>query len=72
MSELLKHAILDTDFVSKANVIKTEDRVLADEVPAFPDYKFFCHHKMLEELDDHGSLVGIYAGKYEARKDGDL
>ena len=29
--------------------------MLADEVLAFPHYKFFCHQKMTEELDDHGS-----------------
>lgn len=55
MSELVKYAILDTDFVSKANIIKTDDRVLADEVLAFPDYRFYCHHKMTKELDDHGT-----------------
>lgn len=55
MSDLIKYAILDTDFVSKANIIKTDDRVLADEVLAFPEYRFYCHHKMTEELDDHGT-----------------
>lgn len=55
MSEQVKYAILDTDFVSKANIIKTDDRVLADEVLAFSGYRFFCHHKMTEELDDHGT-----------------
>lgn len=55
MSNLVKYAILDTDFVSKANIIKTDDRVLADEVLSFPEYRFYCHHKMTEELDDHGT-----------------
>lgn len=55
MSELIKYAILDTDFVSKANIIKTDDRVLADEVLAFLEYRFYCHHKMTEELDNHGT-----------------
>ena len=55
MTEQRKYAILDTDFVSKANIIKTENRMLADEVLAFPGYSFFCHHKMKEELGDHGS-----------------
>lgn len=54
MAELQKYAILDTDFVSKANIIKTESHVLADEVLAFPGYSFFCHQKMKEELADHG------------------
>ena len=54
MAEQQKYAILDTDFVSKANIIKTESHVLADEVLAFPGYSFFCHQKMKEELADHG------------------
>lgn len=28
---------------------------MADEVLAFPGYKFFCHQKMKEELKDHGT-----------------
>lgn len=50
-----KYAILDTDFVSKANIIKAETHVLADEVLSFPEYTFFCHQKMKEELADHGT-----------------
>ena len=46
MSEEFKYAILDTDFVSKANIIKADDRVLADEVLEFPGYKFYYHQKM--------------------------
>ena len=49
MAELQKYAILDTDFVSKANIIKTESHVLADEVLVFPGYSFFCHQKMKGE-----------------------
>jgi len=55
MAGALKFAILDTDFVSKANIIKTQTHVLADEVLAFPGYRFFCHQKMKEELADHGT-----------------
>ncbi len=55
MSGLVKHAILDTDFVSKANIIKADGRVLADEVLTFPGYRLYCHQKMTEELDDHGT-----------------
>ena len=55
MAEELKYAILDTDFVSKANFIRTESYALADEVLAFPGYRFFCHQKMKEELADHGT-----------------
>ena len=38
MSESVRYAILDTDFVSKANIIKSNNRVLADEVLEFPRY----------------------------------
>lgn len=55
MSKTVKYAILDTDFVSKANIIKNNDCVLADEVLAFPGYRFFCHMKMKEELGGHGT-----------------
>ena len=55
MTEPIKNAILDTDFVSKANIIKPGDSVLADEVLSFPGYRFFCHQKMIEELGDHGT-----------------
>lgn len=41
MNELVKYAILDTDFVSKANIIRARNRVLADEVLAFPRSDFF-------------------------------
>lgn len=54
MAKQQKYAILDTDFVSKPNIIKIEKKVLADEVLAFPGYSFFCHRKMQEELEDHG------------------
>ena len=50
-----KVAILDTDFVSKANIIKSKSHVLADEVLSFPGYRFFCHQKMKEELANHGT-----------------
>ena len=32
MSVSVKYAILDTDFVSKANIIKNHDSVLADDL----------------------------------------
>lgn len=52
----MRYAILDTDFVSKAHIIKVNDHVFADEVLAFPDYNYFCHAKMAEELAAHGSV----------------
>ena len=55
MTDALKYAILDTDFVSKANIIRIKTQVLADEVLVFPGYRFFCHQKMKEELADHGT-----------------
>lgn len=55
MSAVDKYAILDTDFVFKANIIKKDDRVLADEVLAFPSYRFFCHQKMKDGLEDDGT-----------------
>jgi len=55
VSVLVRYAILDTDFVSKANIIKSNDRVLADEVMDFPGYRFYCHQKMKQELGDHGT-----------------
>ena len=56
MIKQIKHAILDTDFVSKANIFRKDERTLGDEVLDFPDYQFFCHAKMVQELSDHGSL----------------
>ena len=55
MSVMVRYAILDTDFTSKANIVKTERGTLADEVFSFPDYRFFCHQKMREELENHGT-----------------
>ena len=56
MSTQCRYAILDTDFILKANIIRTADRTLADEVLSFPGYRFFCHQKMKEELEDHGTV----------------
>ncbi|SFO30015.1 hypothetical protein SAMN04487831_11748 [Pseudobutyrivibrio sp. UC1225] len=58
MSELVKYAILDTDFVSKANIICSNGCMLADEVLRFPHYKFACHLKMMEELNYHNVGAG--------------
>lgn len=49
------YAVLDTDFVSKGNIIRNQNRVLMDEVLGFPGYQFFCHQKMRDELGDHGT-----------------
>ena len=46
MTDAVKYAILDTDFVSKANIIRIETQVLADEVLAFPGYRFSSNHNL--------------------------
>ncbi len=52
----IKYAILDTDFVSKANIIRTDNGdILADRVLSFPCYAFACHEKMVDELSDNGT-----------------
>ncbi len=56
MSVSVKYAILDTDFVSKANIIKNHDSVLADEVLSFPNYCFLCHKKM-KDVRMAGALI---------------
>lgn len=44
-----KYAILDTDFVSKSNLIMIDDdHVLANRVLEFPGYIFSCHEMMAE------------------------
>ncbi len=54
MSEI-KYALLDTDFVSKANIVQADaNHVLADRVLMFPNYVFVCHDFMIEELSRHG------------------
>ena len=55
MAKQRKYAILDTDFVSKANIIKSGNHMLADEVVAFPKYSFFCHQKMKKAWGVHGT-----------------
>ncbi len=129
MKDLVKYAILDTDFVSKANIIKSADRVLADifcsddkgarqgfaniaSIPCISILSVFLKLWLLgksydvvqtyyqafvdwcinrkdtqttvrvwvfktgtykkESVRIEGVLTDIYAGKYEARKDGDL
>lgn len=52
----MKYAILDTDFVFKINIVCDNDgRPLADRVMAFPEYEFYCHEKLVEELGHHGT-----------------
>lgn len=46
----VKYGILDTDFISKAAVIKANKHSLADEILSFPNYRFFCHQYMKQEI----------------------
>ncbi len=50
-----KYAVLDTDFISKANTVRYENHILADEVLSFPDYCFYAHEKLLHELKGKGT-----------------
>lgn len=56
MTEEKRYAILDTDFVSKTTIIQASpEKVLAARVLAFPEYEFYCHKMMVEELGRHGT-----------------
>ncbi|MCD8083122.1 MAG: hypothetical protein LUE86_06360 [Clostridiales bacterium] len=75
-----KYAILDTDFVSKSNIIMADSgQVLADRILEFPEYQFFCHEMMAEELNRHGTRMSqswlqdkISNGAIEEYTDGDI
>ncbi|MDY2628769.1 MAG: hypothetical protein SOW08_10745 [Lachnospiraceae bacterium] len=56
MTKEKKYAILDTDFVSKTNIIEAAPGdTLANRVMEFPGYEFYCHDMMLEELGRRGT-----------------
>lgn len=49
-----KYALLDTDFLYKSHIARNaNDHTLADFVIDFPDYEFFCHEMIKEELTRH-------------------
>ena len=54
-----KYAVLDTDFISKANTVRHGNHLLADEVLSFPDYCFFAHKKLLHELRGRGTESAV-------------
>ena len=49
-----KLAILDTDFIIKGCIAKSDNaNRLMDRILELPDYKFYCHEQTLVELSDH-------------------
>ena len=49
-----KYALLDTDFLYKSHIARNaNNHTLADFVIDFPDYTFFCHETVKEELTRH-------------------
>ena len=55
MSETSKKALLDTDFLFKTQLAQNRNREpLADLIMRFEGYDFFCHEKILSELQTHG------------------
>jgi hypothetical protein len=49
-----KYALLDTDFISKMYIIqKDTENHLIDRIMELPQYKFYCHSQIQEELDRH-------------------
>jgi len=55
MSETSKKALLDTDFLFKTQLAQNRNREpLADLIMQFDGYDFFCHEKIISELQTHG------------------
>lgn len=55
MSETTKKALLDTDFLFKIQLAQNRNHEpLADLIMHFEGYDFFCHKKILSELQTHG------------------
>lgn len=49
-----KYALLDTDFLYKAHLARNSaNHTLAELVIDFPEYEFFCHEMIKEELTRH-------------------
>ena len=54
MSETAKKALLDTDFLFKTQLAQNKNHEpLADLIMQFDDYDFFCHEKIISELQTH-------------------
>lgn len=51
-----KIALLDTDFISKTHIVRTDDdHHLIDCVLELPGYSFFCHEQTVVELSRHNA-----------------
>ena len=50
----VKHALLDTDFISKMYLIRNDNQNrLIDKIISMPNYIFYCHKQILMELNRH-------------------
>ena len=55
MNEASKKALLDTDFLFKTQLAQNKNREpLADLIMQFEGYDFYCHEKIISELQTHG------------------
>ena len=51
-----KIALLDTDFISKTHIVRTDaDNHLIDRILELPGYEFYCHEQTVEELRRHNA-----------------
>lgn len=49
-----KYALLDTDFISKAHLIRKDDQnKMIDRIMEMPEYQFYCHEQIRTELTRH-------------------
>ena len=49
-----KHALLDTDFISKMHIVrKNEQSPMMDRIMELPGYQFYCHFQIKKELGRH-------------------
>ena len=47
----MRYALLDTDFISKMNLIRKDDQdKLIDKIMSMPNYLFYCHKQISIEL----------------------
>lgn len=66
----IKYALLDTDFISKTQLIHgEEDKSLSDLVVTMPEYCFFCHSQIIKELSRHNQhAIGWLRYKIKEQK----
>lgn len=54
-----RHALLDTDFISKTHLIRKDDQNrFIDKILSLPNYTFYCHEQISIELLRH-NFVGL-------------